>query len=265
MLFQTSVSGGPIGIGDWLIASAQARETYKKNGKKCVFIDSVKKETYWSEVFANNPYIERYPVEGGHYNLIPNHPANRPYIRDALPERIVWNTLFKVVAGDVFLSEDERSWVPVEQPYVLVEPNVKQKWLFSENKNWGFGKWQMIVDRNPHIPWVQPIYEGSRGLRGVKGVRTETYRKGFALLAKASLFMGTDGALHHAAAALKVPAIVVWGHFTSPKILGYDDQMNIWKGLGPCGSLNICKECQRVMKSISVAEVEARLMKVWSA
>jgi hypothetical protein len=259
LLRKDSACGGPIGIGDWLIASAQARYRYKQNGRKCVYIDPIKKETYWSEVFANNPYIDRFPVEGEHYNLIPNHPANRPYIGEALPDRIIWNRDFKAVPGDIFLSEEESAWTPVEKPYVLIEPNVKQKWLFSENKNWGFEKWQMLVDRNPQIPWVQPVYEDARRLRGVREVRTDHYRKGFALLAKSSLFIGTDGGLHHAAAALKVPAIVIWGHFTSPRMLGYEEQTNIWKGLGPCGSLNLCKECKRVMKMISVADVESRL------
>ena len=73
---------------------------------------------------------------------------------------------------------------------------------------------------------------------------------------KAKLFVGTDGGLHHAAAALGIPSVVIWTGFTSPRHLGYDTHRNIHDGSEPCGTFHsVCSHCLLKAKNISVEQV----------
>jgi hypothetical protein len=62
--------------------------------------------------------------------------------------------------------------------------------------------------------------------------------------------------LHHAAAALGVPAVVIFGGFISPAVTGYAAHANIFTGddLG-CGNINPCPHCRAAMERISVDQV----------
>ena len=82
------------------------------------------------------------------------------------------------------------------------------------------------------------------------------------MLKEAKLFVGTDGGLHHAAAALGIPSVVIWSGFTSPKHLGYDFHTNIHDGSKPCGKFKeICKHCEEKRKAISVDTVYEAIRK----
>jgi ADP-heptose:LPS heptosyltransferase len=74
-----------------------------------------------------------------------------------------------------------------------------------------------------------------------------------AVLSLAKGFVGSDGGLHHAAAALNIPATVVWGGFASYKNLGYPDHINIHieDENTPCGEFSDCLHCRAIMDSIT--------------
>jgi ADP-heptose:LPS heptosyltransferase len=72
------------------------------------------------------------------------------------------------------------------------------------------------------------------------------------LLSKARFLVTTDGGLHHAAAALGKPAIVVWGGLVSPKILGYDSHINLHSGTASCGSTEPCPHCRKALDWVTV-------------
>jgi ADP-heptose:LPS heptosyltransferase len=94
-----------------------------------------------------------------------------------------------------------------------------------------------------------------RKLKGVPYLET-TFRQALAVLQGASLLVTTDGALHHAAAALGVPAVVIWGGFTSPKNLGYDSHTNLWTGAHPCGIWKYeCPHCRKALNAITPQQV----------
>ena len=66
----------------------------------------------------------------------------------------------------------------------------------------------------------------------------------------------TDGALMHAAAALGVPAVVLFGGFMSPLQMGHKLHTNLWNGAEPCGThTGICAHCRGAMESIEVEQV----------
>src|SRR5262249_3229320 len=82
-----------------------------------------------------------------------------------------------------------------------------------------------------------------------------TFRDALCVLSLARLYIGPEGGLHHAAAALGVPAVVIFGGFNSPKATGYAWHSNIVAPGEPCGTVAYCLHCRDAMKSITVERV----------
>jgi len=253
-----------MGVGDWILASADARELHEKNGLKAVFAKPDHSEHYWHEIFDGVSFIERHPKDGQAYNVICNYQGNRPYFLGCKHHKVQWNPEFKARPGMIVLSQDERAYaLSVKAPLVVVEPNVDTKYSYAVNKDWGFAKWQTLVSRNKHIPWVQFDY-GSKRLAGVRHVQT-TFRQACAVLDRALFLVATDGGLHHAAAALGKPAVVLWGGFVGPDLLGYGTHSNMRaKGVESCGQMKFCGHCRRAMKALTVEEVEAEVNRLYA-
>src|SRR5262249_52788187 len=86
-------------------------------------------------------------------------------------------------------------------------------------------------------------------------VVTATFRDALCILSLARLYVGPEGGLHHAAAALGVPAVVIFGGFSSPRATGYPWHSNIAAPGKPCGSIAYCAHCREAMASITVERV----------
>lgn len=165
-------------------------------------------------------------------------------------EKFTWRREFKATPGEIRFTEEELEIWPQEN-FVYIEPNVKG-WL-GPNKDWGFEKWQAVVQFLPTIRFIQGP---GKKLDGVEQAATDSFRQACALLSKAALFIGTDGGLHHAAAALGKPAVVVWGGYTHPRNLGYETHINLQApGVDPCGFTIPCQHCRTAMDRITVKEV----------
>ncbi|WP_411829488.1 glycosyltransferase family 9 protein [Paraburkholderia aspalathi] len=98
----------------------------------------------------------------------------------------------------------------------------------------------------------------SRPLPGVEFVPTATFRQACALLARARAYLGPEGGLHHACAALRVPAVVIFGGYVSPSVTGYHHHINLFSGSGlGCGRSLAC-DCS-CMSTITYELVVAAL------
>lgn len=177
--------------------------------------------------------------------------GNRPYINHlaTTPEKIVFNQSFKVEPGEIYLTDEEKEKYQLSD-FIYIEPNTKG--TFGGNKDWGFEKWQEVVKDSPYTF----IQGKGRKLDGVDQLETKSFRDACSLLSKADFFVGTDGGLHHAAAALGKRAVVVWGGLVSPKILGYDTHINLHSGTGSCGSTTTCKHCREALEWVTVEMVK---------
>jgi ADP-heptose:LPS heptosyltransferase len=238
-----------VGFGDQLLASGIARKARLAHpGKKiCIGTGS---EIEWGEVFDNNPHLSQVIVPGCIW--VHSFKSFRPYVDNekSTPEKFVWKKDFKASCGEIFLTDEEKQKWWVFSGHVYIEPNIKG-WL-GPNKDWGFERWQEVVRRLPRIPWVQG---SGKKLDGVPQAQTESFRDACSLLYHCRLFVGTDGGLHHAAAALDKPAVVVWGGYTHPRNLGYDSHRNLHSGVEPCGNTAACSHCAKAMNWITVEMV----------
>lgn len=246
-----------MGVGDDIMATAHAEAICAQYHKKVICGDHEKGIRHWSEVFENNPNFIQPGEKARFVAFMGNYTGNRPYILE-VRDRFIWNPDHKAGKGRFFFTHREkmaaRKIVEPLGKFSVVEPNVKGT-ISGSNKRWG--RFQEVI--TPDRKWVQFDY-GQPLLEGVTPVRTETFRMACAILSHADLFLGTDGGLHHAAAALNVPAVVLWGHFSSPDILGYPDHVNIRKveGIG-CGSIRECPDCAAAMDAITPEDVLACL------
>ncbi len=247
-----------MGIGDWIIATAEAREFHEETGLPVVFCHSKTGAVMWSEVFENNPKILKNPAPKQKCVVVRNHGGARPYHLGYDGEKFTWNFKFKARPGELFLTKEEKALgIP---GCVLIEPNTKTAEL-SKNKAWPMERWQAIVDSLP-LPWVQIGAKDVPSLKGVNRVVTKNFRQALGWVNSCSLLVTTDGALHHAAAALGKPAVVLWGGLAPPQILGYDIHKNICHAETWCGYNRPCDHCKTAMESITVEEVRSAILEM---
>lgn len=248
-----------MGIGDWIIATAEAREFNEETGRPVVFAHPKHNTPLWSEVFGNNPRILKRPQRGQDVVVVRNHGGSRPYHLgyDGEKKRFTWNYKFRYRPGELYLSHSEKA--SGIDGAVIVEPHTKN-FPLSRNKAWPWERWQELV-KSLDLPWVQLGPADAKTLEGVRRVVTHAFRDCLGHINRAALIVTTDGALHHAAAALGKPAIVLWGGLAPPSLLGWEGHVNICHATDWCGSNYDCPHCRKAMESITVDEVRAAIIR----
>lgn len=207
-----------------------------------------------NEVFRNNPRISD---DLGSVRLL-NGPGARPYIAGRTPQRWTWQR-WDIEPGEIYLSDDEVAFARHFAGMILVEPSTK---VVNGNKAWPFERWQKVVDTLSEQRFVQVGPPATRWLSRVERAPTNTFREACAVLAASRTFVGCEGGLHHAAAALSVPAVVLWSEFIAPEFTGYESQRNIRHAGESCGSRVPCGGCIESMRRITVEEVVENLREI---
>ena len=250
-----------MGIGDELMAAGEARHIHRKTGKS-VMILGADGRPRWNEIWRGLPYILKRPV-GIPTVSIQNCGGHRPYIAGKTADRWTWKQ-YKPRPAEIVFTADELSFAEPYRGMVMLEPNVKA--LGHDNKAWLSVRWielaHDIVARGIRV--VQCVQPGSHGytLMSAHTPETTTFRQAAAILSVARAFIGPEGGLHHAAAAVGTPAIVLWTEFISPEITGYETQTNLRHAGKPCGSRMPCQGCKKSAYAITVSEVIQALEKV---
>jgi ADP-heptose:LPS heptosyltransferase len=236
-----------------------AREHHERTGRRVLFTHP-RRTVYWSEVFHNNPHIVRQAcadcdpiLQGG---------GIRPYILGKTPTRWTWKP-YKPIPGDFFFTEEEFEFGRKHQGLVMIEPNVKN--IGHPNKDWSRGNWERLATLlAKQVPLAQFVGPHSTPLPGVKVVVTTTFRKAASVLRYALGAVLPEGGLHHAAAAVGRPSVVIYGGFISPLVTGYKLHANIYRPdesypLG-CGSRVKCAHCAKAMSRIAPESVAEELL-----
>jgi len=254
-----------MGFGDEIMATGLARGAAAR-GKLVAFGDG--QRIIWGpsceQIFRHNPNIARPDaINGHHLQWIAHHKGNRMYNRVA-PERNrwIWKMDFRPVPGEMFFSPDEKAFAEtIAGGFVLLEPNVPWQKTCAPNKDWGFQKYQTVADTLRHCGLEVRQFSFSaqqKALANVPVINAPTFRHAMAALSRAVLYIGPEGGLHHAAAAVGVRAVVLFGGFIPPAVTGYAGHTNLTGGAAEaCGSLGPCQHCRDAMAAISVDEVVA--------
>ena len=139
--------------------------------------------------------------------------------------------------------------------FVVIEPHIKA--VAAPSKRWPFERFAEVARLlRKEIAVYQAGAPDAAPLPGVPRLPTRTFRDVLPLLKAARLYIGPEGGLHHAAAAMRRPAVVIFGGFIPPAVTGYDFHVNLTGGAQACGTHpSLCPHCVEAMDRISVEEV----------
>jgi hypothetical protein len=242
-----------MGIGDELMAAGEAewfaRQQPQQPYRVGIF-DARRLQLRWDDIWEGNPYVARPGTL--HHHVMTNCGGHRPYIAGKTVERWTWQR-YTPQPATLVLRSDEAAVAAHTQGAVLLQPTIKHG--ASPNKQWPWASWQALVDSAPGIRWVQVGMGMEHQLRGVEFLETRTFRHACGALQGARAAVLHEGGLHHAAAALRKRAVVIYGGFISPKSTGYVLHRNLFYNdsahpMG-CGTRSSCAHCARAMNAIT--------------
>ncbi len=216
----------------------------------------------WAErIFRYNPHIARPGDErASDLEWINHHKGNRLYNQiSPCRSKWIWNMDFRPIAGEMFFSDEELQFAEsVGSGFVVLEPNVPTHKSVSPNKDWGAARYAAVADelRAAGQRVIQFWYDTARiRTPSAAPLLTPSFRHALAVLARAALYIGPEGGLHHGAAAVGIPAVVLFGGFIPPEVTGYTTHTNLTGGAAACGNLAPCRHCVAAMNAISVETV----------
>ena len=250
-----------MGWGDEIIATGQAKAAHALDGRRVQILDRHGKPR-WHEAWERNPKIAR-PDERGDFHGVVNSYGCRPYHTAVTRERYSFRLDFRPVPGELHFTPQERDYAAAQRrPQVVISADLKQG--ASPNKHWGRKRWRAFVElARRRYDLVQLEGPGHPRIEFVRRIDTRTMRVACAVLATAAAYVGHEGGLHHAAAALGVPGVVIFGGFTPVELTGYPTHRNLGVSLGDaCGLRTPCEHCARAMKAITPERVLAELDEV---
>lgn len=247
--------------GDELMAAGQAENEYKRTGRPVRIVDR-NGNARRSELWDGNPAISQNCDD-----VIVNGPGCRPYIEypffiESGQKFSKWKAANN--RGKFYPTQSERalaSSIIRGGPFAIVEPNISEK--ANPNKHWH--GYQAVVESSNWIRWIQLGPAGTKRLYGVSHIVTPSFRDAIAILGAARLYVGPEGGLHHAAAIMKTPAIVLFGGYPTDTT-GYPEHVNMtgpnphdgWVPWEPC------EHCREQMQSITVNMVIDEIRKQWA-
>ena len=163
---------------------------------------------------------------------------------------------------DIYLQDEEILWgkdfISKFQNPICINPTS----VCSKNQEWELHKWEELVEivSSKGFSFIQIGKADENYINGCIDLRSKfSIRQCIAILNASKGFIGVDSFWQHAASALNIPAIVLFGD-SSPSIWGHDNNINIYRGYecSPCFEIlygQICPFSKRCMNDISVNEV----------
>lgn len=244
-----------MGMGDVIMAMGEARAMHQKSRQPVMVVDPRGRPVKDFGLFEGIPYLLRRPTSARTYQRLINAPGVRPYIAAKTSTQWTWRP-YKPIPAEIKFTDDELQFAERYAGRVMVEPNVKD--IGHQNKAWH--RWPALMAAL-RAEDIQTFQCGPGGTSWIADdfLLTPTFRYAAAALSKARAFIGTEGGLMHAAAAVGTPAVILWSEFISPEITGYDMHRNLRHAGHPCGRRVDCPSCRESMDKITVDEVVTNL------
>ena len=243
-----------MGIGDELMCAGEARkraagDRTKRYGMLDKF-DRPKAHFIWDHCDFVAPAGAPNDGNIGYVN------GMRPYIAGKEPNRWVWRE-YEPYPAALRIPEHLKKLRAFAEGMIVFNPGIKAK--ASPNKDWGRARWRSLISRSERRGWLQLCEPGAERITGATHYVTGSFYEALALLSGARAAVLHEGALHHAAASLDVPAVVLYGGYISPRVTGYNGQKSLFVHseqypLG-CGHRLPCEHCARAMAQISPDDV----------
>lgn len=206
-------------------------------------------------------FVEHYP---GNRVYIDKHKSNSSKLHFLdLSSHVLFNYQMHWSAPEASRINDLRYRY---RNHIIIEPKIKAT-TSSSNKDWGLPKYMELAEilnkRGFKILEIGSDVNEKKFLNSEFCI-TDNFRDACLLLSSVSCYVGPEGGLHHAAALLGTPAVVIFGGFISPKVTGYSEHINFYidDSTHPygCGNLKNCMHCKDAMKLIEVEHVLSKVL-----
>lgn len=214
----------------------------------------------WHPIWQGNPAIVAPgdSIDGALH--LQSGPDCRPYIIYPFSEETGWtfNTAFKCRdhIAKLYLTDQEKQRgadaLAKYGPYVLIEPFTKH-----QNFRWPIERWTALVAACPDLTVVQHMHKESLAVYGAHQ-EPATFREACGLVAAADVYVRSESGLCHAAAALGIPQVTLFGGCMDPEVMGYYPKQFVIRDTSagsPCGSWKPCAHCRDAMGRITVEQV----------
>jgi hypothetical protein len=250
-----------IGIGDELMVSGEARRMQEHDPRKVRV--TFNGEHRWHRVWAYNKRIATLGERGDFQEYAARVNGLRPYTASKSAQRWTWRE-YRPPPGEIYLNDFETDFGRRHAGRIVLEPTIKRG--APPGKDWGWIRWNKLAwifeREGVRVTQLGPI--GTRILDGsVEHIVTSDFRAAAAVLANARGAVVHEGGQHHAAAALGLPAVVIFGGYISPAVTGYEMQTNFFTGddLG-CGMRIACEHCRAAMARIEPEQVARSFLRL---
>lgn len=215
-----------MGLGDGLLAAGQARLIHEVTGEQVTIGAKEEGLVEWMDLYDYIPYISRNAPKF----WLSDWQGCRGYIRSTTTYtsgkliQVHFNMNYRAVPAQIEIDATPNDFIIVEPLAKAGAPPAKQ-----------WHHWQELVDRFPGVKFVQLNQDTLKGVERIDTTVVEAAK----LMKGCKGYVGTEGFLHHLAAAFDTPAVVVMGAFVPPTVLGYKSQISIAVDdpaeLGHCG------------------------------
>lgn len=160
----------------------------------------------------------------------------------------------------LFISQKEKRSVPLplsRKPWVAIQSDGYSQW--TTNKNWGSSKFEAVARAlAQRYSLVQlgvasdPALSVDLNLCGKVSAREAAV-----VLGSCKRFIGQEGYLMHAAAAVEVPSVIIYGGFIAPWQSGYPQNVNLYNPVpcAPCWLTTPCPNARVCLEEITVNNV----------
>ena len=256
-----------MGYGDEILAAGQAERWLAEMGEPSYIVDQRCKPRR-HPIWDGNPAVIQADAIFGQGpktpHMITNAPGARPYIVYPFTEDTGWTFNRSFRAADhiakIYLTDEELNFGRyIPKPFVLIEP-------FSKHSNlrWPFDHWCQLVRDNPDIRFIQHTHRDTGALHVPGAMYTPhlTFRQACGVLANAAVYVRGESGMCHAAAALGVPTVTIWGGCMDWEVLGgYPRQVGVGISKPPCGRYMPCAHCRDTMAAITPEMVGTALQR----
>lgn len=254
-----------MGLGDDVMFLGEASHLHKQTGNKITPVYG----KGWSPLFNNVDFLSKsggitlnardtnrksdyhidYYVQGKQHTVAGQQLNFRPYS----PKRFA-----------IPLTEQEQQYadeVLKDIPqFVVVNPDYKDS-FFSHNKNWGFEKYQKVVNllsKDINVVRVRPggAYREPK-LENAINIDCSDVRKQIAIWSRAKFGLTFDGLMVHVLSGYNIPVVNIMGGLLTSYILNYKGNINLEyrHPASPCGATYDCPHCREGNLAITIESV----------
>ena len=258
-----------MGLGDDIIFLGKAEEQYKKTGKKIVPLYNAG----WNTLYENVEFISKNKdnnclTMNARDTSEPSDIHVNYYTQGQeqtiLGKRYIWRD-FKPSRYRVRLTEKELDFADkvIQGKFVIINPDYKST-FFATNKNWGFHKYQEIVNRLSREIQVVRIMPGGKytepKLKNAINIQSENIKNSIAIMSKASFGVTYEGLVTHILSGFNIPVVNIQGGIG---IMNYDNNVNLRYDhfKTPCASTYPCAHCDEANENITIDMVYAACKK----